>query len=49
MWILCTVTNDIVGKKRYGAVTRADVLNRSSTNLLTITYLGQKHNDTEQR
>ena len=31
MWILFTVTNDIAGKKRYGAVTRADALNRSFT------------------
>ena len=31
MWILCTVTEDIAGKKRWGAVTRADVLNRSFT------------------
>ena len=29
MWILCTVTEDIAGKKRQGAVTGADALNRS--------------------
>ena len=33
MWILCTVTNDIAGKKGAvtRAVTRADALNRSFT------------------
>ena len=31
MWILCTVTDNIAGKKRWGGVTRADALNRSFT------------------